>query len=461
MQTVSESRRLYHRPEYFFLIVALTTGLLFCALIPPLGGGNETFALQRAASIAFGYLRIQDAYLPSGIVAFMHEGDSFFREGMKIPFSFSAAELHAMATIPIGTDTALISPNAIAVHHPMSYFPQAIAIRLSAVLHFSPLTIFYLARLSGLVTAIFLTFHAIRRMPSHGWVLCAFALLPTTVFSRSTLDADQITNAFAFFFIATTLREIVRKDPIHLKNIFALAVTAFIAAQCKNVYLFLPLLAIAIPRVRLNSGMQRVISLLLIALPGFIGSVTWLALVRHDFALHSSPTYTIAAGTVDIVQQSSFVLHHPLSYLVILLKTLFGTPFFAKILIDIFGVFGPPLTLPALVIFILIVLFAAIVASDRSLIAHYGKVTRYLTGLIIGVFFCISLTALYVQWTPLGADHVSGFQGRYLLPLLPLLLIMSKPVNSCHSETVCILTALFSVIGIGAMIFTSTYAYYA
>ena len=38
-------------------------------------------------------------------------------------------------------------------------------------------------------------------------------------------------------------------------------------------------------------------------------------------------------------------------------------------------------------------------------------------------------TAMYLTGTPLGADYVQGTQGRYFLPLLPLVLLALMPAN--------------------------------
>ena len=39
---------------------------------------------------------------------------------------------------------------------------------------------------------------------------------------------------------------------------------------------------------------------------------------------------------------------------------------------------------------------------------------------VIGLIF----TSLYVQWTTVGKESISGVQGRYFLPILPLVMLL-------------------------------------
>ncbi len=39
---------------------------------------------------------------------------------------------------------------------------------------------------------------------------------------------------------------------------------------------------------------------------------------------------------------------------------------------------------------------------------------------IIGLIF----TSLYVQWTTCGSDSIAGIQGRYFIPILPLVVLL-------------------------------------
>jgi hypothetical protein len=72
---------------------------------------------------------------------------------------------------------------------------------------------------------------------------------------------------------------------------------------------------------------------------------------------------------------------------------------------------------------------AAIVSGIAALVAGpRAPGTRWFTapGAALGVLSSIELifVALYLTWTPVGMDRVDGIQGRYFIPLLPILLFV-------------------------------------
>ena len=125
---------LLRRPDYLFLVFSTFFGLILCFELPPLGGGNEMYNFQRTASIAYGHPLVEEVEVPSGISEFITAGFTFFHEGLSQPFSYSRDEYRKVAAIPLrASEPVALSPNAIAVHHPFSYIPQALVLRLGAV----------------------------------------------------------------------------------------------------------------------------------------------------------------------------------------------------------------------------------------------------------------------------------------------------------------------------------------
>ncbi|WP_455043051.1 DUF2142 domain-containing protein, partial [Leptotrichia buccalis] len=41
---------------------------------------------------------------------------------------------------------------------------------------------------------------------------------------------------------------------------------------------------------------------------------------------------------------------------------------------------------------------------------------------LLGIYIGIS-TALFVAWTPIGSEYIRGIQGRYFIPIIPVLAI--------------------------------------
>ncbi|HYI42075.1 MAG TPA: DUF2142 domain-containing protein [Sphingomicrobium sp.] len=418
-------RRILRAPEAVFLFFSLIAGLVLVGLITPLVGGNETYNFQRASSIANGELLVRPVALPGGTAELLEAIGRRFPLGTPPPYVLSESEYQTLAAIPLRADEPrVVTPSPITVLHPISYLPHAPTMAAGQALGLSPLAIFYIGRLAGLLAGIALTVFAIRIVPVHKHALAAIALLPPMLFSRSTLDADQLTNGLAFLFLAMVIREIVERGPLPATRIAAIAITGFFLAQAKSAYLLLPLLTLAIPAERFGTPARKAWFCALFVLPGVAGSVGWMLLVKHTF--FNDIQYGTWSGIVQPDRQLAAILANPFLYAVTLLRTLFATMLIPTAVIELFGVFGPPVKMPALMIAAVAGLFAATILSQHRAaeprLSALG--TKALAAGISAVTLVIILTLLYLQWTRFGAPVIQGFNGRYIYPLAPLLLLL-------------------------------------
>ncbi len=408
-------------PHRLFATVASVVGLLLVAMIPPLGGGNETLNFQRVATVAAGYGLVGKAQVPSGIVEFLKRGDEQFPSGAQAPYGYSREQFRQLAEVPLNPSRlGTLAPNPIAVLHPLCYLPQLAVYKIAELFEARPITLFMLSRLAGLFAGIALTALAISRMPFHGWTLAAFALLPTMTFGRSTVDADPFTNGLAFLFGATVLREMTETGPIRSRRVYELIAMSFVLAQCKSAYLFLPLMLIAIPRERFTSQGKRLGMLAAAVLPGAAASFAYMLALK--FTYFAGIRYLTWAGEVAPDAQTAAILADPLGYLVILLRSIFMTKLVPTTVMGFIGIFGPPVYMFFLFYPLIILTLLGVILADPHRRGEIASGTRWLFAGISAVSTLIVLTLLYLQWTGLGGRVILGFQGRYLYPLLPMLI---------------------------------------
>jgi uncharacterized membrane protein len=417
-------QRIAATPERLFLFFGTTGGAALFFLIPPLFGGNETFQFQRVASIAAFHLAIEPAKVPSGIVRLIEVATAQFPKEKQLHFHYSFAQFDELASIPLGAETpTTLEPNAISVHNPVSYIPQVAAYWFGEALGLTPLSLFYLARFSGLVAGIGLTFFAIRRMPVHQYGLCALALLPTIVFFRSALDADQVTTGLCFLFVANILTAAMKSQRIRGSTVLFLATLGLLTALCKSAYFVLLLLAFAVPVDRYGSRSRWLVSTLVIMIPGLLGNVAWTLWVKQTF--FAGIQYHTWGGDVRPDEQLAMILAEPTSYVSVLARTIFLSPLLPTALIGILAIFGPPVFVPPPVYTLLVLTFGAALVAEG--LGRQAAAIALLRSLAAGIFFCgfgLILFLLYIQWTGVGAPIIQGFYGRYLFPLLPPLLLL-------------------------------------
>ena len=444
-------QRRWPPPEWLFAVMALIGGIVLVALIPPVGGGNERYNFHRAASAASGHLMVGPALLPGGIPTFLDTSREKFREGQNPPYSYSRADYEKMAAIRLQADEPkILPPNPIAVLHPASYLPHLPAMAVAQRLGLSPLVLLYVGRVAGLLAGIALTFAAIRVIPFHKHALAAIALLPPILFTRSTLDADQFTVGLSFLFLALVIREIAGTGRIGTRTLAALAISAFILAQCKSAYLLLPLLSLAIPMSRFGSTRAKLLSCAIILMPGILASAAWMIALKWSY-FDNIAQYRTWSGVVRPGDQLHFILSEPLAYLQIALTTIFATPLIPKTVLEFLGVFGPAATLPLPFYPVAGGLLAGVIYSDQRLAR--GPLTNWRVGIfalaLAVATIVIVLTLLYLQWTQYRSSLIDGFQGRYLYPLIPLFLLSipaaGRPFLGLRVQYSLVALGLFSV----------------
>ena len=412
-------------PEWLFAFLAILGGIVLIGLTPPLGGGNEQYNFQRAANVASGHLLVGPTLLPGGIPEFLEASREKFREGENPPYSYSRADFDKLASIRLQADEPrVMRSNPIAVLHPIAYLPQSPAIALGQLLGLSPLVLFYIGRVAGLLVGIALTFAAIRVIPIHKNALAAVALLPPILFTRSTLDADQFTVGLAFLFLALAIREAAAGGPIAKSVLAAMAISAFILAQSKSAYLLLPLLVLAIPASRFGSMRSKILACGFICLPGLLASAAWMIVLKLSY-FDNIAHYRTWSGIVRPGEQAQFILSEPLTYARIVLTSIVTTDFVPKTVLEFLGVFGPPVSLPLPYYPVAALLLAGAIFSGRRVPQGplTSRRTRALALAIAAATILIILTLLYLQWTHYRGPLIEGFQGRYLYPLVPLFLL--------------------------------------
>jgi hypothetical protein len=450
-------------PEMLFLIVASITGLILTFLITPLAGGNEVLNFQRAAMIANGKIAIEPTAMPGGIAELIRSARRQFPEGSRPPYAYPRAEMERLKALPLDAHRpAVIEPNPIAVLHPVAYLPQVPAIAAGQWLGARPLTIFYAGRLAGLFANILLVFFAIRICPVRKAGLAALALLPPMLFARATLDADQFNVGLAFLFTAMVAKAASGEGRLRAGPAFAMAVTAFALAQAKSAYLLLPLMVLAIPRERFASATARAWTCVAIVVPGLLASVGWMLFLKDG--AFASLRYRTWSGIVEPDRQIALVLSDPIGFVATIARTLTATPLIPRSIVDFFGTFGPPVTLPLAPIVAVALLFTLVVLTEAESDIGPAALRRWrllAAGVSIATVVII-LTLHYAQWTRFGAPVVDGFNARYLYPLAPLLVFALRtgggPAFGLGARSWLV---VLSIAGAAATIWIATATYVA
>jgi hypothetical protein len=407
-----------------YAALAIAFGAFFLVVTPPFGVGDETAHFERTFEVASGALLGAEG-VPFGMQRLMDDAFGGVRSGA----TFKAADFRRWAEIPLQRGEIVPWPEPVRavmrLHSPVCYIHLAPVAAVGAAFGIPPLSLLYLGRLTALLVGVFLVRAAIAAAPASLRLgLAAIALLPTTVVYFAGLNIESLLVGLAFLYFALIAGHCAEPSRrLQPGDIAQLAGLAFLLGQFKSGYLFLPAIALLLPREKFVNQQTRWTTLALIIVPGMAASLGW-AFVIKNLVLGDIAYSTLDGNHVQPSEQLRYVISRPLEYLVVVARTLFASdaPVIAwKTLIGTAGWTNIPL--PPFFLALSTVAATLIWMSGEG--APARMTTPVAVGVLIGIFTATALailTLVYFQWNGVGEAVVTGFQGRYLLATLPLLL---------------------------------------
>lgn len=286
-------------------------------------------------------------------------------------------------------------------YSPVMYFFSVIGAKFGLLFN-SELFAFYVARISNFLGWLLLIYSAIRITPVFKWHFVLFALLPMSLFEGVSVSADAFVNAFSFCFFAYMFYLIFCVDgKLSKKQIVIYILFSIISSQLKGCLIYPAFLMFLI-----KDNRKYYIGLLTIMLSIFAGGL-WTYFNHIE----------CGAG-VDVIQNKLYLLSTPLDVLVTIAKTVcLSSYYWIKGLIGILG--NTDVRFPEYVYLISILAYLSMFWKLSSECKITKKCRFLALGLII-MFFAVMLVALFLSWTPLGFGKIRGFQGRYIVFMLPL-----------------------------------------
>ena len=133
--------------------------------------------------------------------------------------------------------------------------------------------------------------------------------------------------------------------------------------------------------------------------------------------------------------------------------------FLSNYILDSIGLLGIFYMLPNILIYGYLIFIIFQVFSLEKIVKNF-KFKSFILLYLIGTYI-ILLTALYVAWTALGSKYVDGIQGRYFIPLIPVIIMFfSKKIIIIKKEKLELYTNLFLNFGLAYTLLLLLSRYY-
>ena len=435
--------------EKIFLITVPIICLFYIIAMPTIKNHDELYHWYRSYEVSTGKLM-------EGI-----NGDAL---GTVMPQSIANIATEDWTSITYGTirnnlkmnldkeNTTLLYSETSAVYSFIQYIPQAIGIFIARVFTDKVLLLAYGGRIMNMIFSILLIYWAIKKIPFGKKILLILSFIPIAIEGFSSLSPDAMTISMAFFYIAYILSLAFNKKDhiIDWKNIAVLAILSVIMAMCKIVYLPLILLLFIIPKEKFKNE-KKIKNII------FIGAI---AVVLNLIWLMIAGIYLSHFREGDSAVQVISILTHPIKYLQNCLYTLNlnGQDYIYSMFGGELG-WGELVQLNSIIPYVLALILIWITITDQTIkdkFKLYQKVWICLTIIaVIGLIF----TSLYVQWTTIGSDSILGIQGRYFIPILPLIALIIgsqlkvqtnyNEVNTCKTiASIGVILQIWAVLAI-------------
>lgn len=305
---------------------------------------------------------------------------------------------------------------------PLAYVFSSVGITLGRLLNLGAYPTFYLGRFMNLLFMALCLYFAMKLIPFGKIALFAVATLPMTLHLAGSYSYDVYNIGLCMVLTAYLIKLIYSDKKVTLTDFIIVSLTAACVIPYKSVYIGLGFLAFLIPKGNFKTKAQKWIYKLVFA---FIGIIM---IIPVQFARY----FSIAAETTAIngvalpyyTVKNFFTM--PVKMLSVFART-FATNtdwYYNTMIGNSLGWFQVELPSIFIIAFTLLLLFAFLKRDDE---AHALKpVSRlYVTAIFVATIFLI-LFLMLLDCTPFGSGSILGVQGRYLLPMLPMLLLATR-----------------------------------
>lgn len=313
----------------------------------------------------------------------------------------------------IGSRTPLKTSNP-------GYFPQVVGITIARGLHMNNEQLLLFGRLFALGWYCLVMYWAIKLMPVKKMILFLVGILPMTMQQIVSYNYDSVLFGVCFFAISYMIYLVYVDRKVYWYDGAILIGIAVIIASIKLVYLPIFAIALLIPKEKFGNSRKKIgygfLIMLSSGLTIILSQLAMLQSMAGEGVAATGPGEKISFG---------YCLNHPVQVVAMFYRTIErqSSRFLNEMIASPLG--WLEMHLPGILIigFVIILLISVLrCEKDRKDIVLSISFRVYT---IIGILLVVIgvMAALFFSWTTVGNGEIEGIQGRYFLPILPLVLL--------------------------------------
>lgn len=341
------------------------------------------------------------------------------------------------------------TPSTPAEYNCIGYLPAGLGIFIGKTLGGSIIDIYIMGRIFNLLFYTFLITIALKLIPYKKNIFAVIFLMPMALVLSATYSIDGYCIGTVAIFIAYCLKLKHEKETINLKEFCILVGLFLVMLTAKSMaYVLVGCIALILPIKATLKKNKKYLPIIIIA---SIIAVIILAIGVITVKNTHIKEDTRASGDISVSGQINSILHNPVLDIKVVanhIKNTFLNMNWYKMLHD--DKFFTENCQVVLIPLMLFMLYVAITEDDYNFKIS-NKVVMILTFLFV---YGMTSLVLYLSFSPVGSLNIGGYQTRYIIPILPLLLFCLSSNNIIvknkenRNFNITIVSGIFVMLGI-------------
>lgn len=427
--------------EKIFLNIAIPIGILYLIFMIPGHVPDETAHFIKAYDVSKGNL----------VTKIDENGESFITVP-KILAKYNHVEIKnyndLINLINQEThyeDTENVISTAQGYNFIMYIFP-ALGFFIARILNIGIAYGIILGRLFNFIFFLVLAQKAIKKIPFGKLVLSIYMLMPMCMQQATSITPDAFINAILFYYISYSIYIVFKKEKLTKKEIIIYILLTALIGVLKMVYILIAGVGFLIIKRKDLSTKQKI---LIIAGTILFGSIITLANYISSSGYTSTAEATLTYReefNVDSSEQISLIMSNPKHLIKAIINDWYamGKHYIYMAIGSELGWLEIKTSETVITLYLILLIIAAVTEKNEE--EFNWKEKTWLILITAGVIFLVEI-ALYLDFTPIGAEFIGGIQGRYYIPVYILLLLCLTRKDN-YSNTKKIENRFLSIAGI-------------
>ena len=426
-----------------YLVCALTMGLIFSFMTPVYTISDERTHIDSIYTLSNRLLWMNDEPGPNRVWKRTADVDVSISTTMPVTieryrnvdeFLFDRVENRLVPTQDSNgaSKTAVFARVAFDNVPLPCYLPGAIGFTVARLLGRNLITMIMAARWMNLLASVLLVYFAIRHLPFGGAAMAVVGLFPKTLQLMSSCSYDAMIIAGAFVFISWCVGYVSREGHC-VSDFFVLILSGVFLVSCKG-GAYMPLLGLLLLIPISKPGLDRRTKMLwgkICLVAGGVGVLLFLGRYAMRIVQMLSKgvgPITNSAGTRTIYSLADFIESPTL------LIDLYANTIYVRGEGILGEVIGKNLSQKWIIVFSFILLAWLGAMRFRGEGPRFKKSAKLLALFLSLCSIALIFISMLIGFTSVEKNYIDGIQGRYLIPIMPILFLITENGIVCRRE---------------------------